>query len=355
MMKYRYGVHSVAFGFKSRQADTIVDNTQNNSGTLNVLTIGGGSGHFALLSGLRDMNHINITAVVSMVDSGGSTGRLRNEFGILPPGDILKCVLALSPHQRFASKVLQKRFKTDPRLMGHSAGNMLLAMLSRYTGSFPSAVAALSDILDAKGTILPVTIDPATLVAELNDGTRIFGEQAIDIPRENQREKIRDLFLVPHSANAIHVYPPVVEGIAAADYIVIGPGDLFTSILPNLIVPDVKEAIRNTNARLIYILNIMTKYGETHNFEASDFLESLEKFTGRTIDEVIYNNTPPPDEVLQKYKEQRSEYVMLDCNDSFWSQRTLRGGNLLDIDSAVIRHSSAKLTQLLQSIFFGDF
>ena len=195
------------------------------------MTIGGGSGQFALLSGLRDLPNIAITAIVSMVDSGGSTGRLRDELGILPPGDILKCILALSPHGENSRTLLQKRFKKDRRLRGHNAGNMLLTMLSRYTGSFPTGVAALAEILDANGTILPVTTDQATLVAELTDGTRIYGERAIDMPRGNQREKIHDVFLVPHHNEAIRVFPPVVDAINDADYIILGPGDLFTSII----------------------------------------------------------------------------------------------------------------------------
>jgi uncharacterized cofD-like protein len=160
-----------------------------------LVTIGGGSGQFALLSGLRNLDGINITAVVSMVDSGGSTGRLRDELGILPPGDVLKCILALSPHHDIARILFLKRFIKDRRLKGHNAGNMLLTMLSQYTGSFPTGVQALGEILDAKGTILPVTIDKATLVAELTDGTHIYGETAIDIPRGTQLEKIRSVFL----------------------------------------------------------------------------------------------------------------------------------------------------------------
>ena len=178
-----------------------------------VVTIGGGSGQFALLSGLRDLEEIEISSVVSMVDSGGSTGRLRDELGILPPGDVLKCILALSPHHDIARTILQKRFVKIRRLQGHNAGNMLLTMLSRYTGSFPAGIQALAEILDVRGTILPVTIDRATLVAELADGSRIYGQTAIDIPRCTEREKIRDVFIVPHHSDSISVYPPVIEAI----------------------------------------------------------------------------------------------------------------------------------------------
>lgn len=324
--------------------------TQDDDSRINVLTIGGGSGQFALLSGLRDLDGISVTAVVSMMDSGGSTGRLRDELGILPPGDVLKCVVALSPHQELARRILQKRFLKDRRLAGHNAGNMLLTMLSRYTGSFPSGVAALCEILDARGTILPVTTDQATLVAELTDGRRIYGEEAIDIPRGHQREKISDVFLVPHHSDAIHVYPPVVEAIAGADYILIGPGDLFTSIIPNLIVPGVAEALREAGARLIYIMNIMTKFGETHNFTATDFVEKLEAYLGRAVDSVVYNSSPPAESVCKMYAAQKSECVRLDPEDGFWTRRRLHAGDLLETDGLVLRHDSKKLAALLQNI-----
>ncbi|MBU1583483.1 MAG: YvcK family protein, partial [Proteobacteria bacterium] len=254
-----------------------------------IVTIGGGSGQFILLSGLRDLEDTQITAVVSMVDSGGSTGRLRDELGILPPGDILKCILALSPYQNACRSILLKRFKNDRRLAGHSAGNMLLTMLSRYTGNFPAGVAALAEILDVDGTILPVTIDRATLVAELTDGSRIYGEEAIDLPRGTQRERIKDVFLVPHHHDSISVFPPVLDAIEKADYIFIGPGDLFTSIIPNLIVPGVKEALQNTGAKIYFTVNIMTKFGETHNFSGKDFVIKLEERLGRQVDGLIGN------------------------------------------------------------------
>lgn len=315
-----------------------------------VVTIGGGSGQFVLLSGLRNIDHIKITAIVSMMDSGGSTGRLRDELGILPPGDILKCVLALSPHQEIARKILQKRFASDRRLKGHNAGNMLLTMLSRYTGSFPAGVNALAEILDAKGLILPVTTSQATLVAELTDGTRIFGEQAIDLPRGDQREKIRQVFLVPHHSDGIQVYPPVLKAITEADLILLGPGDLFTSIIPNLIVPGVSEALRNSRAQLIYVLNIMTKYGETHQFKAVDFVKRLENVIGCRVEGVIYNVQHPSKETQALYKKQKSEMVILNPEHPWWPPRDLYANDLLDEKKGVIRHSPNKLAHVIQDI-----
>ena len=312
------------------------------------MTIGGGSGQFALLSGLRDLAGIKITAVVSMVDSGGSTGRLRDELGILPPGDVLKCILALSPHHDIARILFLKRFIKDRRLKGHNAGNMLLTMLSQYTGSFPTGVQALAEILDAKGTILPVTIDRATLVAELTDGSRIYGETAIDIPRGTQREKIRNVFLVPHHSDSISVYPPVIKAINNADYVIIGPGDLFTSIIPNLIVPGVKEALQETNATILYIINIMTKFGETHNFSGLDFIRKLEESIGRQVDGIIYNSEKPDKKLVEQYMEQKAEFVEIDKNDDCWGNRSIYISNMLDIAGSIVRHDSKKLAVLIQ-------
>lgn len=320
-------------------------------GQVKVVTIGGGSGQHALLSGLRDMPPFDVTAVVSMMDSGGSTGRLRDELGTLPPGDILKCILALSPHQEAVRSLLQKRFKKDRRLRGHNAGNMLLTMLSRYTGSFPSGVNALAEILDTCGTILPVTTDRATLVAELTDGTRIYGEGAIDIPRGHQREKIKNVFLVPHHTDRINVYPPVIEAIHSADFIVMGPGDLFTSIIPNLIVPAVSESLQQADAKLVYIVNIMTKFGETQNFQCVDFVSNLEDFIGRPVDIVIYNTTRPDKSLSDLYADQKSGFVEIDLEDDLWRRRKLYAQDLLETSSRIIRHDSKKLAALLHSIF----
>jgi uncharacterized cofD-like protein len=319
-----------------------------------LVTIGGGSGQFALLSGLRELEDIQITAIVSMADSGGSTGRLRDELGILPPGDILKCILALSPYQQTCRSILLKRFKKDRRLEGHSAGNMLLTMLSRYTGNFPTGVAALAEILDVDGTILPVTVDRATLVAELTDGTRIYGEEAIDLPRGTQRERIKEVFLVPHHQAFISVYPPVLDAIRDADYIFIGPGDLFTSIIPNLIVPGVKQALKTTCAKIYFAINIMTKFGETHNFSAKDFINTLEERIGRQFDGVIGNSTKPAQRVLDIYSEQKSDFVSIDPTDPFWENRALDLSNVLDSNTMIARHDPKKIAHIIRRIIHQD-
>ena len=319
-----------------------------------IVTIGGGSGQFALLSGLRDLEDVRISAIVSMMDSGGSTGRLRDELGILPPGDILKCILALSPYQNTCRSILLKRFKKDRRLRGHSAGNMLLTMLSRYTGNLPAGVAALAEILDVDGTILPVTLDRATLVAELTDGKRIYGEEAIDLPRGTQRERIKDVFLVPHHHSSISVYPPVLDAIEQADYIFIGPGDLFTSVIPNLIVPGVKEALQNTSAKINFVINIMTKFGETHNFSGKDFVIKLEERLEQKISGIISNQTEPTQKILTLYSEQKSDFVFIDPADPFWNDRNLYLTDLLDINTMIVRHDPIKLAGLIRTILDAE-
>jgi len=319
-----------------------------------ILTIGGGSGQYVLLSGLRDLRGIDITSVVSMVDNGGSTGRLRDELGILPPGDALKCIVALSPFRDVAQKILLKRLNGDRRLKGHKAGNMLLTMLSRYTGNFPSAIKSLSEILEIQGRVLPGTTTKATLVAELADGTRIYGESAIDIPQSLQREQIKDLFLVPHYSNSITVYPPVIEAIDDSDYILIGPGDLFTSIIATLIVPGIKEAIQNTKAKILYILNIMTKFGETHNYKSHDFVRMIEYYLERPVDGIICNVRKPKKSLLERYMNAKAEFVDVDKSEKWIGHRMLYTGDLVDTSDEIVRHAPEKLASLIKSIIFND-
>ncbi len=325
-----------------------------NKNLYKIVTIGGGSGQFALLRGLRDNEQLDITAVVSMVDSGGSTGRLRDRLGVLPPGDPLKCILALSPHQDIVRTLFLKRFQHDRRLRGHNAGNMLLTMLSRFTGSFTAGVQALAEILDVRGRILPVTVDKATLVAELTDGSRIYGERAIDTPRGHQREKIKDVWLVPHHHDRISVYPPVIQAIEQADFIIIGPGDLFTSILPNLIVPGVSEALARCRAKMLYVLNIMTKFGETHQFRGRDFVTRLQESMGRSVDAVLYNNCRPPEKILEHYRRQKAEFVQINGKDPWWRKHRVYACDLLDTAGGIVRHNPRKLAALVERVIRAE-
>lgn len=316
-----------------------------------IVTIGGGSGQYVLLSGLRDLKDFKITAIVSMADSGGSTGRLRDELGVLPPGDVLKCILALSSHRDSARNLLQKRFKTNNKLAEHSVGNMLLTMLSQYCNDFTQGVKALGEVLDIKGEVLPVTTDKATLVAELTDGSWLYGESAIDIPRGDQREKIKKTFLVPHHSESIRVYPRALKAIKEADYIILGPGDLYTSIIPNFLVKGVKEELGRARGKLIYMGNIMTKFGETENFTARDFIKKIEEFCSRELDRAIFNNRKPPEIILEKYKEQKAFFVE-PPKESRGAKKILQA-DLLNISGGVVRHDADKIFHFWHNNFLN--
>lgn len=312
-----------------------------------IVTIGGGSGQYVLLSGLRDLKNFEVSAVVSMVDSGGSTGRLRDELGILPPGDILKCLLALSPERDTARKILQTRFENENRLRGHTAGNMLLSMLAQYAGSFPAGVNALGEILNIRGRVLPVTIDKATLVAELTNGKHLYGETTIDIPRGGQREKIKKTFLVPHHNDSINVYPPVIDSIREADYIIIGPGDIYTSILPNFLVPKVTEEVKGAKGKIIYIVNVMTKFGETDGFGVNDFIREIENKIERKMDFVLVNNKKISPDIAKKYKKQKAEMVKLNLSHS---GRKIIKKDFLNTKGGIVRHDAFKLARAIRQI-----
>lgn len=284
-----------------------------------------------------------------MSDSGGSSGVLRDKLGVLPPGDILKCLLALSPYEN-ARDILLSRIDDGP-LKGHNAGNFLLSAFSNYTGNFPQGVEALGKILHINGQVLPVTTDRCTLVAELDDGQRVFSEAAIDVPRGQNRAKIKDVYLVPHHGDTINVYPPVLTEILLADYVVLGPGDLFTSIIPNLLVPGVANALKTSRAKLIFMINLVTKYGETDKFQAIDFVNQLEKVLQRQLDIVVINNARPPEALLEKYQKEMAYWVNLpEATDEFLPRRVV-GADLLDVGE-VLRHSPEKIRVVLEGIFF---
>ena len=315
-----------------------------------IVTIGGGSGQYTLLSGLRDLPDMSITAIVSMADSGGSTGILRGELGALPPGDVLKCILALSPYRDFAIDLLLRRFLTCEKLKNHNAGNMLLTMLSDYTGSFPEGIKALAEILNVKGSILPVTTDKVTLVAELANGQRVFGEAAIDVPRHLDRANIAQVFLVPHHGEDVTVHLPVIDALINADLILLGPGDLYTSIVPNLLVDGLGEALSFAKAKKYYISNIMTKFGETQNYQLEHYIATLERYMGSKLDGILYNTQRPSEEILQRYGKQRAEYVELDNKEKLQQEYDLRQLPLLDDSTGVVRHSSKWLRRAIQKL-----
>ena len=257
-----------------------------------------------MLSGLRKYP-VELTAVVSMADDGGSTGVLREEFGILPPGDVRRVLVAMSHSERLLSDLFNYRFE-EGGLKGHTFGNIMLTALERVTGSFEDAVDEAGRILRVKGKVFPVTLDNVRLLAELEDGTVVRGETNIDIPRHDGRLRISKIWLEPQA----QLNPKVVEAVEGADLVIIGPGDLYTSIVPNLLVSGMKEALKKSRAKKVYVTNLMTKWGETTGFTAADFLVVLEKHLGkRMLDYVVVNTKRPQSERAQHYEKENAEFV----------------------------------------------
>jgi len=242
-----------------------------------------------------------------MADDGGSTGILREEFGILPPGDVRRVLVALSrTDKKFLSRLFNYRF-LEGGLAGHTFGNIMLTALERLTGSFEKAIGEASKILGAEGVVLPVTLDNVRLVAELENGSIIHGETNIDIPRHDPQLRIVSVRLEPRA----DVNPKAREAIETADVVVIGPGDLYTSIIPNLLVRGVRESLEKSRAKKIYVVNIMTKLGETNGFAAADFISSIETYTGkRTLDYALINTKQPSMKRLKRYEKESAEFVI---------------------------------------------
>jgi len=309
----------------------------------NILVIGGGTGSYTILRGLKRYTS-NLTAIVSMFDSGGSTGRLRDELGYLPPGDVRNCILALAPEDNnteILRSLLAYRFENGNGLSGHSMGNLLLTALKAITKDEVLAIEKLSKILGLKGRVIPVTIDNSNLCAELENGEIIRGETNIDIPKHDGNLKIKKLFLDP-PANALI---DAIEAIQNADKIIIGPGDLYSSLIANLSVKGIPEAIKSSKAKKIYVCNVMTKHGETTNYRASDFLKEIEKYLGEnTIDVILCNTELGSEELLKKYVEEKSFPVEIDVENLTKVQ--LLAGDFLN-KANIIRHDSMKLAKTI--------
>ena len=303
------------------------------------MVIGGGTGSYTVLRGLK--NHdVELSAVVSMMDSGGSTGRLRDEFGFLPPGDVRRCLLALSDDSGVLRRMFEYRFNKGIGLNGHSLGNLFLTALRDITGKEEEAIKEASKILNIKGRVLPVTTTNCQLGAILENDQVIAGETNIDIPRHDPKLRIKKLFLIPKPK----AYKGAVKAILEADKIVIGPGDLYTSVLPNLIVSGIIQAIKKSKAKKIYVCNIMTKHGETSGFKASDFVDEIENYLGKgIISHVICNNKKPSKNLLKKYEKEKADFVETDIKSR---QIKIKRANLLD-DINLARHDPDKLAKTI--------
>ncbi|MDI6868514.1 MAG: YvcK family protein [Coprothermobacterota bacterium] len=304
-----------------------------------IIAIGGGTGLSTLLRGLK-LLPCEPLAVVTVADDGGSSGRLRKELGILPPGDIRNCLVALSDTEPLMEDLFQYRFEKGESLGGHNFGNIFIAALTQVTGDFGKAVLAASDVLRVKGQALPFTLDDVTLEAEFLDGTREEGETKI---RETGK-RIKKLYLKPGNTRPL---PGLIDQIRSADVILIGPGSLFTSIIPPFLQPEVAEAVRNAKCPRIYVANIMTEHGETDGFSVSDHLKVLfEHAGGKVCDYCVISTSPISDEVLARYKEEQAEPVRVEAQSIKALGVVPILADLTKRDS-VLRHDPEKLARVI--------
>ncbi|MBU1049345.1 YvcK family protein [Candidatus Bipolaricaulota bacterium] len=270
-----------------------------------VVAVGGGTGLSTLLRGLKQMT-TNITAVVTVMDNGGSSGRLREQLDVLPPGDVRNCLLALADDEEQLSRYFQYRLHAPEELAGHALGNLLLMGLEQATGSFDRAIEAMSHFLNIRGRVLPATLENAQLLATMDDGTMITGEsQIVADPRQ-----IRTMALQP---NRVMPYESVLEAITEADLILLGPGSLFTSLIPNLLVEGVAEAIEKAGAEKLLVANLMTQHGETDHLSLTAHLKTLNEYIQLSrFDHLLINSERPSIDFLSRYRHEEAEPVIDD-------------------------------------------
>jgi uncharacterized cofD-like protein len=321
-------------------------------GRQKIVTIGGGTGSFTILSGLKCFD-TDLSAVVSMADDGGSTGVLRDELGVLPPGDIRQCLVALSTSGQVLRELFNYRYSKGG-LGGHNFGNIFLSTLEKITGNFKTAVRETGQLLNIRGRVIPVTLNNIQLVARLADGKKIIGEHKIDGSDLSNLEKI---YLSPSAV----INPEAKAAIASADKIIINPGNLFCSIIPNFLVRSLGRAVLSSSAKKIYVCNLMTKRGHTDNFKVGDYVKTVERFLGgECLDYVIYNKEIPEGALLKRYSRE-GEYLVKKGNFPTDSKINFLGFNLLSkkiykqkeadpLRRTLIRHDSEKLAQIIYQL-----
>lgn len=312
---------------------------------LKVVVIGGGTGLSTMLKGIKKYTS-HITAIVTVSDNGGGSGKLRQEMGIIPPGDIRNCLVALANTEPIMEKLLQHRFK-EGGLCGQSFGNLFLAALTEITGSFEEAVKVTSNVLAITGKVLPVTYEDVHLEAIFENGKKVVGEtQIVEYGKENLLD-IKEIHLKPKAPQPAE---EVMTAIEEADLIVFGPGSLYTSIISNLLVEKVTEQIAKSKADKIYVANVMTQPGETTNLSLEDHVTVLENYVGKgIINLVIANNASIPEEYLKQYKEDGAKVLKVNEEHEVW-KRTLRiEAPLVSINEkkGLVRHDSMKLAQCI--------
>jgi len=340
-------VHSVARGVAPRTQEkpsALIYRTRVLGRGPRVVALGGGTGLSTLLRGLKEATS-NITAVVTVMDDGGSSGRLRREIDILPPGDFRNCILALAEDETRLYRYLQYRFTRPDELAGHSLGNLLLAGLEQATGGFDRAVEAMSHMLNIRGRVLPATLTKTHLLATMEDGTQVEGESRIAAdPR-----RIQHLAL---TSTPVPPYDLVLEAISEAHLLVLGPGSLFTSMIPNLLVEKIAPAIEAAAAEKVLIANLMTQPGETDGFTLFDHLRTLNEYIDlRCFDLLIVNSASPDEAFLAKYRDEAAEQVVDDLPDDNPFGLTVVRDDLLGtaewVGKVTIKHDPVKLVRAI--------
>lgn len=314
-----------------------------------IVVIGGGTGNFTVLKGLKNYE-VHLSAIVSMADDGGSTGILRDELGVLPPGDVRQCLVALSDSSRLMRSLMNYRFENGG-LEGHSFGNLLLSALEKVTGSFEQAVEEVAKILVIKGKVIPVTTHQVRLKMILNNRKVLEGEKDIYLSQEID-QGYKSIYLEPYpKAN-----PRAIDEMVNADMIVIGPGGLHTSLIPNLLVDGVADALRQSQAKKTFVVNLMNRKGQTSGFKVSDYLNELTRFIGEDIfDYIVVNEQPPSQELIEVYAGE-GDLVLNDLQNDERVRKAPLLGELKEgpkrdlIKRSLIRHDCKKLAQELMKI-----
>lgn len=314
-----------------------------------IVVLGGGTGLSTLLRGLKQYSN-NITAIVTVADDGGSSGRLRREIGVLPPGDIRNCLAALADEEKLLTELFQYRFEAGDGLSGHSFGNLFLTAMSEITGDLEQAVAASSQVLAVRGTVLPATLSDVSLWAQMEDGRVIEGES--NIPKA--QGKIKYLGCHPPNPPAL---PTAIAAIKEADYIIIGPGSLYTSIIPNFLVPEICDAVAKVVVPRIYICNIMTQPGETEGYTVAEHIRAIDNIAKQKLfDAVMVHRRSPSPETLRRYADDKSHPVYVDREEIAALGRRVVIANIMEEDpeTGYVRHNPSRLARVLLRWYSGN-
>lgn len=309
-----------------------------------IVTIGGGTGLSTLLKGIKNYSS-EITALVTMADDGGGSGVLRRSFGMLPPGDVRNCLLALSDIEPEMNTLLSHRFEKG-ELKGQSFGNLFLLAMNEIYGSFEEAVKMASSILRVKGTVMPITVNDVNIEATYDDKSKAFGESILPAEAIKDNKKIKRVELCPKDVEPLD---GVITAINKADIILIGPGSLYTSIIPNLLVKGVTEAILSSPAKKIYVQNVMTQHGETDDMSVKDHVEAIFEHSDKIFDSIIINNKVLSEDLKKKYQEEYQEQIFLTGGDKkFLEEEAIDyiEGDCLD-GGDYVRHDSEKLANMI--------